>query len=167
MDVPLQGLHRVTTPNYQVPPGTLGSTPIGVPPINGLHLAATQRLGIFALNTSWSLTIMASSRLTFGAILQTVSTTANTVTATLDAANKSVGILTAFVDKASTEQRIRHIADKEVFIENLVQEKAEERAIANIKIEKFIAQSAEHRKHYQGAYEKFTELLRGPVDKSA
>lgn len=109
---------------------------------------------------------MASSRLTFGAILQTVSTTANTVTATLDAANKGVGILTAFVDKASTEQRIRHIADKEVFIENLVQEKAEERAIANIKIEKFIAQSAEHHKHYSSAYEKFTELLRGPVDKA-
>lgn len=108
---------------------------------------------------------MASSRLTLGAILQTVSTTANTVTATLDAANKGVGILTAFVDKASTEQRIRHIADKEVFIENLVQEKAEERAVANIKIKKFIDQSPDHHKHYSAAYEKFTELLRGPVDK--
>lgn len=103
---------------------------------------------------------MASSRLTFGALLDTVQTTANTVTNTLSAANKGVGILTAFVDKASTEQRIRHVADKEVFIENLIQEKAEERAMANLKVEKFIAQSADHRKHYQSAYEKFTSLLR-------
>lgn len=107
---------------------------------------------------------MSSSRLTFGAILSTVTTTANTVTATLDAANKGVGILTAFVDKASSEQKLRHVADNEVFIENLIQEKSEERAIANIKVEKFIAQSPEHRKHYQGAYEKFTSLLRQQGD---
>lgn len=107
---------------------------------------------------------MASSRLTFGAILSTVQTTANTVTATLDAANKGVGILTAFVDKASTEQRIRHVADKEVFIENLIQEKAEERAMANIKIEKFIAQSPAHKQHFGDAYTKFTSLLREQGD---
>lgn len=107
---------------------------------------------------------MSSTRLSFGAILSTVQATANTVTSTLDAANKGVGILAAFVDKASSEQQLRHIADKEVFIESLIQEKSEERAMANLKVEKFVAQSANHAKHYESAYNKFTSLLRKEGD---
>lgn len=107
---------------------------------------------------------MSSSRLTFGAILSTVQTTANTVTATLDAANQGVGMLTAYVSEASANQRIRQIADREVFIENLIMEKSEERAMANIKVEKFIAQSAQHKDHYATAYNKFTSLLRQQGD---
>lgn len=109
---------------------------------------------------------MSSSRLTFGAMLSTVQTTANTVTATLDAANQAVGMLTAYVSEASANQKIRQVADREVFIENLIMEKSEERALANLKVEKFIAQSAQHRKHYGEAYEKFTELLR-PADSAS
>lgn len=109
---------------------------------------------------------MSTSRLTFGAMLQTVTTTANTVTATLDAANQAVGMLTAYVSEASANQKLRQVADREVFIENLIMEKSEERALLNLKVEKFIAQSPAHAKHYQGAYEKFTELLR-PADQSS
>lgn len=107
---------------------------------------------------------MASSRLTFGAILNTVTTTANTVTTTLDAANKSVGILTAFVDKAATEQRVRHVADQETFLETLIKEKAEERALSDLRAEKFMAQSSAHKQHYQDAYQRFETLLRGKKD---
>ena len=101
-----------------------------------------------------------SSRITFGAMLNTVQSTANTLTATLDAANTSVGMLTSFVTAAADNQRIRQIADKETFLEELIQEKAVETTKSAIKVEKFIAQSVEHKKHFGSAYETFTKLLR-------
>lgn len=103
---------------------------------------------------------MSTSRMTLGAVLSTVQSTANTLTNTLDAANSAVGMLNTFVNSAAENQRIRAIADKETFIEDLIREKSFEEAQSGLKVEKFIAQSSAHRTHYQGAYDKFTELLR-------
>lgn len=108
---------------------------------------------------------MSSSRLTFSAMLSTVQTTANTVTATLEAANQAVGMLTAYVGEASANQKLRQVADREVFLENLITEKSEERALSRLKVEKFIAQSAKHHQHYEEAYETFSKLLR-PADQT-
>jgi hypothetical protein len=103
---------------------------------------------------------MSTSRMTLGAVLGTVQTTANTVTATLEAANAAVGMLNTFVTGAAENQRIRAIADQETFIEDLIREKSYEEAQSGLKVEKFIAQSASHKTHYASAYEKFTGLLR-------
>lgn len=105
---------------------------------------------------------MSTSRLTFGAVLSTIQTSANTVTATLDAANQGVGMLTAYVSEAASNQRVRQIADREVFLENLIREKAEERSAANIKVQKFCAQSSDHKSFYEASYATFTNLLRTP-----
>ena len=103
---------------------------------------------------------MSTSRLTFGAILSTVQTTANTVTNVLDAANAGVGMLNAYVTQAADNQRIRQIADKETFIEDLIREKAMQQATQTIKINKFTSQSAEQSKAYEDAYETYQSLLR-------
>ena len=107
---------------------------------------------------------MSTTRMSFGAVLGSVQSAATTITSTLDAATGAVGMLTAFVSKASDEQRIRHVADKEDFIENLVLERAEMRSIANIKAEKFMAKSGDHTKHFKSAYDRFSELLRTPEE---
>lgn len=101
-----------------------------------------------------------STRLTFGALLNTVQATANTVTSTLDAANTGVGMLTSFVTAAADNQRIRQVADKEVFIETLIQEKSFEQAQAKLKVQKFCLQSADHAQFYEASYDVFTKLLR-------
>ena len=107
---------------------------------------------------------MATSRLTFGAVLETVTTTATALTGALSAVSEGTQILGAFVSKAAEEQRYRHLADKESFIERLITEKSEERATANLAVERFIAKSASHAKHYEDAYNTFTAILRPSAD---
>ena len=110
---------------------------------------------------------MSTTRMSFGAVLGSVQSAATTITSTLDAATGAVGMLTAFVSKASDEQRIRHVADKEDFIENLIMERAEMRSVANLKAEKFLSKSADHAKHYTAAYRSFESLLRTPEELEA
>lgn len=107
---------------------------------------------------------MSTTRMSFGAVLGSIQSAATTVTSTLDAATGAVGMLTAFVSKASDEQRIRHVIDKEDFIENLIIERTEMNAVAALKLEKFISKSPDHAKHAKRAYEKYSALLRTPEE---
>lgn len=103
---------------------------------------------------------MSTARLTLGSILSTVNTTATTVTSTLDAAGKAVGMLNAYVDNAASHQKARIAVDNEDFIESLVREKAQERTESTLRVQKYINQSQEHAKAYQEAYETYSKLLR-------
>ncbi len=107
---------------------------------------------------------MSTTRLSFGAVLGTVQSAATTVTATLDTVSTAVGMATSFVSQAADNQRLRQIADKEDFIEALIMEKAEQRATAHLKAEKFCGKSTEHAKHYGEAYKRYESLLRTPED---
>lgn len=107
---------------------------------------------------------MSTTRMSFGAVLGSVQSAATTITSTLDAATGAVGMLTAFVAKASDEQRIRHLIDKEDFIENLIIERTEMNALAALKLEKFVAKSPAHAKHAEKAYAKYSALLRSPEE---
>jgi hypothetical protein len=98
--------------------------------------------------------------MSFAAVLSTVQATANTVTSTVDAANKSVGMLTAFVDKAAAEQKIRHLLDGEEFIDRLLLEKAESTTLVNLRAEKFASQSNLHREHFNAALARYSKLVR-------
>lgn len=103
---------------------------------------------------------MSTTRLTFGAVLDTVNTTATVISSTLNAIGGASNILGSFVTKAAAEQVIRHKADNESFVERLINEKAQERALANIAVTQFCAKSTEHAAHYEAAYDTFTTLLR-------
>lgn len=110
---------------------------------------------------------MSTTRLSFGAVLGTVQSAATTLTSTLDTVTTAVGMATSFVSQAADNQRLRQIADKEDFVENLIMEKAEQRTLSNLKVEKLISKSADHAKHYSAAYAKFTKLLRDPKELEA
>lgn len=101
-----------------------------------------------------------NTRMTFGSILSTVQTTANTVTATLDTANTAVGMLTAYVEEAAANQKSRQVANRESFIANLINEKAIEDSQAALVVDKFIAQSDRHRELFKAKYDTYTTLLR-------
>ena len=103
---------------------------------------------------------MATARLTLGSILSTVNTTATTVTSTLDAASKAVGMLNAYVENAASHQKARIAIDNEDFIESLIREKSQERTESTLRVQKYINQSQEHAKAYQEAYETYSKLLR-------
>ena len=107
---------------------------------------------------------MSTARLTLGSILSTVNTTATTVTSTLDAAGKAVGMVNAYIDNAASHQKARIAVDNEDFIESLVREKAQERTESTLRVQKYINQSQEHAKAYQEAYETYSKLLR-PTNK--
>lgn len=107
---------------------------------------------------------MSTTRLSFGAVLGTIQATANTLTGALDAAAAGVGMLNGFVTQAADNQRIRQIADKEDFVENLIMEKAQQATEAVIKAHKFCTKSKEHAEAYNDKYARFTSLLRTPEE---
>lgn len=107
---------------------------------------------------------MSTTRLSFSAVLGTVHSAANTVTGTLDAVSVAVGMATSFVTQAADNQRLRQVADKEDFIENLISEKAQQRTEQQAKIAKFKEKSSGHAQAYDAAYARFSQLLRDPAD---
>ena len=61
---------------------------------------------------------MASTKLAFGSILTTVSTTANTITASIGAVGVGADMLTAFVNKQSNEQAYQYKLEAKAFKQN-------------------------------------------------
>jgi len=103
---------------------------------------------------------MSNTRVTFGAILNTIQSTATMLTNTLDTVNTGVGMATTYVTDAADNQRMRSTADKESFLEDLVREKSYEESQSNLKVQKFCLQSADHKQFYEAAYTKYSNLLR-------
>ena len=103
---------------------------------------------------------MSTSRATFGALLSTVSTTANTVTKSLDVVTHAVSMASAFVQNAAQEQQLNILADKETFIEDLIRRKAKEQTDSTIAVQEFISLSKAHADAYESAYTKYTGILR-------
>ena len=114
-------------------------------------------MSYFRLNY-WSV-LMSTTRLTFGAVLDTVNTTATVISSTLNAVGGASNMLGSFVTKAASEQRERHIADALTFRQRLMDEKAQERTLALIKTSEFCAKSKQHAEFYETAYNEFHALL--------
>ena len=107
---------------------------------------------------------MSTTRLSFGAVLGSVQSAANTVTGALDAASAAIGMANAFVTQAADNQRIRQVADKEDFMENLIREKAQQRTESDVKVDTFKRKSTGHAQAYDSAYARFSQLLRTAED---
>jgi len=110
---------------------------------------------------------MATARLTFGTVLDTVSTAATTVTGALNAVSTSIGMANAFVEQAALNQQSRIIADNETFIDRLIEEKAMEQTAIDLEVETFIAKSERHRFHYEQAHDRYSKILRKPDSAAA
>lgn len=105
---------------------------------------------------------MATARLTFGTVLDTVSTAATTVTGALNAVATTIGMANSFVEQAASNQQSRILADNETFIDRLIEEKAMEQTAIDLEVETFIAKSERHRFHYEQAHVRYSNILRKP-----
>ena len=110
---------------------------------------------------------MATSRATFGAVLTTISTTAATITETLQAANASVGMLNVAIQQAAINQKDRAVISRARFREELIRETSYEEANSTLRVTAFRAQSAAHDAAFQTSYARFSELLNPKSDSTA
>lgn len=102
---------------------------------------------------------MASTKLAFGSILDTVVGTANAVSSVVNTATKSVGMLDAFVTKAAEEQAVQHTIDRSSFLENAIRQAAQEQAQADLKALEFCNKSSSHDQLYSEHLAKFRSLF--------
>lgn len=102
----------------------------------------------------------ANSRMTLAAILGTVRTSALTVTSTLDAVNKSAGMLNKAVSDAANRQEVRSKLDNAIFEKTLHQEKAQELTESRRRVEEYVKRSPRHAQLYQEAYDELATILK-------
>jgi hypothetical protein len=108
---------------------------------------------------------MATVRLTFDAVLDTVTSATTFVSTGLGMATGSLEMGAAFIEKAKYEQRKRHIRDAEVFEDRLTEETAEEQTLIDERIMKFCSHSPERKVAYERNYDRFAKLLKTPKAK--
>ena len=97
---------------------------------------------------------MANARLTFGALLNSVTAVAGIVTTAADATADAAQYGGNFIANALEEQRMR-IADQRIaFADNLADETAQSIALRAVEAKKFCDQSAFHEEQYMAARER-------------
>lgn len=102
---------------------------------------------------------MATTKLAFRSILDTVTKTAGSLNSVLDASVKTIGMADAFVTKASEQQALRYKADKRNFVHNLVRDAAMEKAEADKSVDDYCKQSDDHARFFNDAHNEFEALF--------
>lgn len=175
--------HQYPTLNISIPPGITLPTPLGGTPfvlVGYLVPHCSIYLLCFApyrephwflgsqhpagslTNSAQEETKMATanSRMTLGSILGAIQTTANTVTASLNAVNEGVGMVNKTVSNAAQRQEVRSKLDSAIFEKTLHQEKAMELTESRMVIRDYRKKSDDHSSMYETAYSELHELLK-------
>ena len=100
-----------------------------------------------------------SVRASLGALFGTVSAAANTVTSTMNSAERGISMVDRYISTQETKQKARHKAELERFKDVLIEEMSREDAERKVAVEKFCALSPQHAHHYAQAYDRYTALL--------
>lgn len=101
----------------------------------------------------------ATGRMTLGAILGAVTTTAGAVTGAIGTAASSIMLLDNYVGKALNEQKTRHVLESENFEERLLIELTQEQASLRLAADQFCNQSPAHQEHFNTSYAKLSAVL--------
>ena len=102
---------------------------------------------------------MATARLALASVLDTVSSTANSVTQLIGVTTKGIGMLDAAVTKAANEQRKNHVSAALLFDEQLQLEYATSVTTMKIKSDDFAQQSERHAELFNAAYAEIKSAL--------
>ena len=100
-----------------------------------------------------------TARAALGSILGTINSTATSISAIVNTAGKSVGMLDAFVSKASEQQVIKQKVAREDFVNDLIRTCAETQTMANMAVVEFCSKSSAHAEQYATAYDRYSNLL--------
>lgn len=101
----------------------------------------------------------ANSRVTLGAIFGAIQTSAHTLTNTLEAANKGIGMINRSVDSASLKQEARLTIENEDYVSDLIEQSSLNRTESQIRIMEFCADEKKA-KLYQQNYDRLSALLK-------
>jgi hypothetical protein len=89
--------------------------------------------------------------MTAGAVLDTVTQAANTVTDIVKTAGSGVTIVNRFVESAATDQKDRQLIHRKTFRDRLLQESRMEVARRNLEVLAFVSESDDYKLLYQEA----------------
>lgn len=102
---------------------------------------------------------MSTARLTLGAVLGTVGSTAATITGVLDTVNTGAQMINDYVSNAAENQRLNMKADKIVVKKTIIERMALEQMNRRIEITKICSKSQDHQDLYQEAYNEFKNIF--------
>lgn len=102
---------------------------------------------------------MATARIALGSIMDTVSQTANSVSALVNTTTKGIGMLDAFVTKAANEQKKQHIRAGLTFDEHLKIDFAREVTTLKTDADEFCNKSTRHKELFNEAYAQLEQAL--------
>lgn len=106
---------------------------------------------------------MATSRITFGAVLGTIGDAAGTISTVLNTATTAVSMASKFVEDAKEQQRIRSTVEMDSFAEVLAEESAMAEAVRKSDILIFCKKSTTHEELFKTSYNRIKLLLATPV----
>lgn len=102
----------------------------------------------------------ANARVTAAALLGTVTTAAATVTSTLDAAQKAIGMLNTAVNDAAFRQEKRSKVDRHLYVNNLIRDTAQQEAEATVRSQEFLDNNPKAAAHFKASFDELTDLLK-------
>lgn len=102
---------------------------------------------------------MATSRTTFGALLNTITTAANAVTSTLSTIDTSIGMASTAIDDAARRQAARSKLDQESYKDTITMEKSMELSLQEESILDWIDGDSGRADRYQANYDRLRKLL--------
>lgn len=102
---------------------------------------------------------MATTRMTVGSILGTITDTANMASNLVRTASGGVDMLNRFVDSASTDQRERQVAHRATYRSNLIREASMEIAKGNAESLAFARESEDNKKLFEDAQSLLTSAF--------
>ena len=102
----------------------------------------------------------ATARMTFGALLGTVATTANAVTSVVNTGVEGVSMLDRFVKKHATQQKIDHAADMADYAWRVGMQKAQELATLKQEVRAFCDKSEQHAADYAESFNSIMEAIK-------
>lgn len=106
------------------------------------------------------MTTVATTKMTFGAILGAVSTTTQSVVDSFTVLNTLVAKAQLSATDSLREQQINSVLDQATLKQRLVEQHTNEAAERELKIQTFIAQSPKHAEIYQKHYNRYADLMK-------
>lgn len=102
---------------------------------------------------------IANTGLTLGSIFGAITTTANTISNTLDAVNNGVGMLNKVVTDASKRQTIDSVIDMDQYLHNALTSKAQSEAENLVKLDQWMNEDAGRKTHFTTTYDRLANLF--------
>lgn len=123
-------------------------------------LAAAQLMERSINSLRYLIMTVSNTGMTLGSIFGAITTTANTVSNTLDALNNGVGMLNKVVTDASKRQQIDSVIDMDQYLETALVSKAQAETEQLVRVDAWLAEDASRKAHFNKTYDRLAGLFK-------